>query len=235
MLNFDRNDPERVGPVRSARDYFVELARRSNALLVHDGGSPAAIAQIERTNLTTFNAYSRGTLFARGEGRAPYNLFASGPDLRDAVNRLDPGTTRRITGSIFRPLPSASDARRIEVAFGGGHSVFSYQEGLATYRWYRSGADTFDAEGRVVQVDAVLVAEVEARPVPLDTQGRLFVPLDGGRASFYLYGKRVDGAWRLVDGVGVRFVAAGGEEIDLAPYRVWVAFTPSYDRHAALP
>jgi hypothetical protein len=40
MLVFDRTDPERVGPVRSAREYFVELAARLDAVLVHDGGSP---------------------------------------------------------------------------------------------------------------------------------------------------------------------------------------------------
>jgi CRP/FNR family transcriptional regulator len=34
---FDRTDPERVGPVRSARAYFVELAERLDAVLVHEG------------------------------------------------------------------------------------------------------------------------------------------------------------------------------------------------------
>jgi hypothetical protein len=235
MLVFDRNDPVRVGPVRSARDYFVELARRSNALLVHDGGSPNALEQIARSGQATFNAYSSGSYFARGEGRAPYNLFAATRDLRAAVNRIDPGATRRITGSIYRPLPSDPDAQRIEVGFGGARSVFEYQEGLAQFRWLRSGDATLDADGRAVLVDAVLVAAIEARPVPLDSAGRLVIPLSGGNASMYLFGKRIDGSWTIVEGEGVRFVTDVGESIDLAPYRVWIAFTPSYDQHVATP
>src|SRR5690606_6359850 len=38
MAFYDRVDPLRVGPVRSARDYFVEIAQRTRSVLVHDGG-----------------------------------------------------------------------------------------------------------------------------------------------------------------------------------------------------
>src|SRR5690606_40933230 len=62
---YDAQDPQRVGPVRSARPYFVELAQRSQAVLVHDGGSPDAMVMIASASVPTLNAYTSGDLFAR--------------------------------------------------------------------------------------------------------------------------------------------------------------------------
>src|SRR5690606_31368323 len=104
MTIYDRTDPERVGPVRSARDYFVQLAERSSAVLVHDGGSPGAMIAIGASSVPTLNAYSSGQLFARaGERSAPYNLYSLGTDLRSAVARMLPGDGRIVTGTVFAP------------------------------------------------------------------------------------------------------------------------------------
>jgi len=41
---FYSKTPDVVGPIRSARPYFIDLAREYNAVFVHHGGSPAAFA-----------------------------------------------------------------------------------------------------------------------------------------------------------------------------------------------
>ena len=106
--------------MRSARDYFVELARGLGGVLVHDGGSPAAVADIARTNTQTFNAFDRGELFSRAPGRsAPYNLYSSGGTLREAVNRLSLGPTQVVEGDIYRPSDEADEAAGVSVRFSG--------------------------------------------------------------------------------------------------------------------
>jgi hypothetical protein len=236
MLVFDRTDPERVGPVRSAREYFVELAARLDAVLVHDGGSPGALAAIAVSTAPTFNAFSSGELFSRGDGRAPYNLFTAGDALRAAVNRLDLARGRTVTGTIFRPADDAPGIATVSLRFGGGYvSGFRYEPALNAYRWIRDGAPAVDAAGEAVLVDAVLLGGVDVRPFPNDPEGRLSIPLRGGEATLYLAGKAVAGRWELRDAVGVRFVSEDGEVVDLAPFKTWVALSPGYAARTSAP
>ncbi|MFO8149582.1 MAG: DUF3048 domain-containing protein [Trueperaceae bacterium] len=229
MLVFDRSDPGRVGPVRSARAYFVELADRLDAVLVHDGGSPGALAAIAAGPTRTLNAFTSGDLFSRGDGRAPYNLYSAGDALRAAVNRLDLARGRTISGTIYRPSEEADEVVEVVVGFGGGYVTgFRYEAGFNAYRWLRDGAAAVDAAGEAVVVDAVLIGEVEARPFPNDPEGRLSVPLRGGQATLYLNGRALTGRWELRDATGVFFVGDGGEVVDLAPFKTWVALTPAY-------
>jgi hypothetical protein len=112
MLVFDRTDPERVGPVRSAREYFVELAARLDAVLVHDGGSPGALAAIAASTAADLQRLHQRRAVQPRRRPAPYNLFTAGDALRAAVNRLDLARGRTVTGTIFRPAEDAPAASR---------------------------------------------------------------------------------------------------------------------------
>ena len=231
MAIYDQVDPEQVGPIRSARDYFVELARDYDGILVHDGGSPAALAAIDRGSLPTLNAYRFGELFSRRQGReAPYNLYSSGGSLRDAVNRLRLDQALEMRGVVPRPPEEAPRAGSVEVRFSSTYSSgFAYIQQLDIYRWVRSGEQAVDAAGRPVMVDAVLVARIDARPIPDDPAGRLYIPLRGGEATLYLRGRAISGRWLPAqeEGDGVLFVRDDGQEMDLAPFRTWLLFAPA--------
>ncbi len=231
MTIYDHVDPLRVGPVRSARDYFVELAERSSAVLVHDGGSPGAMIAITRSEVPTLNAYSSGELFGRSADRsAPYNLYSAGADLRAAVKRLLPDVVRPVAGVVFRPTAAASQVTEVSVRYSGAYRTgFRFDAILGAYRWVRDGTPANHPDGQVVVVDAVLVGEITARPLPDDPEGRLYVPLRAGDATLYLRGRAERGTWEVVDGTGIRFRTAAGELVDLSPFRTWVVLTPTYD------
>ena len=230
MTVYDRADPGPVGPVRSARPYFVELSQGLGGVLVHAGGSPEAMAAIDRAPLPTLNSQTFGDLFRRVDERsAPYDLYTGGSDLRQAVRiRLQLDTSRLIQGLIYRPATDAASASEATVRFSGNaNSGFRYLPELDLYRWVRNGSQAVDANGEAVLVDAVVIASIESRPIPNDTEGRLYIPLSGGRATLLLRGTVIEGSWRQ-DG-GVRFFGPDDQEIELAPFKTWVAFTPVYE------
>ncbi len=231
MAIYDRNFPRRVGPVRSARDYFVELARSSQAVLVHDGGSPGAMIAIANSLLPTLNAYNNGTLFAReGERNAPYNLYGAGDDLRTAMLRLVSGKSRLVSGTVFTPTPVAGTVTEVSVKYSGAYtSGFRYDAVLGSYRWIRDGAPANHPDGQVMLFDAVLVGNITARPLPDDNAGRLYIPLESGDATLYLKGRAQRGTWFVSQGVGVSFKTLEGEVVDLAPFRTWAMLTPTYE------
>lgn len=53
MALFQSNFPENVGPVRSARPYFVQTAKEYNAIYAHWGGSVAGLEEVKREMLWT--------------------------------------------------------------------------------------------------------------------------------------------------------------------------------------
>ncbi len=227
MTIYDRIDPARVGPVRSTREYFLEINSGFNGVLVHDGGSPAAMAAIERESLPTINAFLSSTeVFQRSPDRnAPYNLYSQGNVLRQELVKRNQNQTRIVSGTTYRPEETASSTSSINVTFSADYSSgFRYINDLNLYRWVRNGTDASDASGQAVYVDAVLLANIEAVPVPGDTEGRLYIPMRGGTATLYLNGKAIKGRWDIAN--GIRFTSSLGEIIDLAPFKTWVAYAP---------
>lgn len=240
MAFFDRTDPGRVGPVRSARDYFVELAQRTESVLVHDGGSPGAMIAISQGEVPTLNAFSSGNLFARSDDRsAPYNLYSSGDDLRTAVDRLVPERVRLVADSVYRPSEVSPAVAAVSVSYGSYTSGFRYNELTGRYRWIRAGTPAVQPDGQVLEMQAVLVGHITARPLPDDDAGRLYIPIRSGAATLYLAGRAVSGSWDVIDGTGITFISDQGVRVDLSNLRTWAVMTPNYDERvetlAALP
>lgn len=226
MTTFDQVDPVRVGPIRSARDYFVDLAQGLDGILVHVGGAPSAFTRIAQGEAPTLDALETGELFAREGARdAPYNLYSQGRTLREAVNRLRLNRARTLQGRIYRPGEEAQTASGVEVGYVGNYtSGFRYLPETNLYRWQRAGQDASDAGGEAVLVEAVVVAHIDAVPIPNDPEGRLYIPMNGGDAALYLRGKRIEGRWTSAG--GFEFIGEDGESIDLTPFKHWVLFAP---------
>jgi hypothetical protein len=228
MAFYDAGEPARVGPVRSARDYLVEVAGRADAVLVHVGGSPGAMIALSQGIAPSLDAYTSGELFERAADRsAPYDLYSAGASLREAIRTLRIDANRLLTG--FRPVdPSgtAQPAEGIDIDWSGAYdSGFRYLPAQDRYRWIRNGEDAVSADGTAVQVEAVLIARVDARPLPGDTAGRLYVPVTGGEGWLLWRGTVQRGTWS-VDG-GLRFSDEQGRQVALEALVTWAAFVPT--------
>jgi len=58
--------PEKLGPMRSARDYFIDFALNHDALFIHHGSSPSGYARISSLRVTNLDGMSlEGTVFWR--------------------------------------------------------------------------------------------------------------------------------------------------------------------------
>ena len=225
---YDAGEPARVGPVRSARDYLVEVAGRADAVLVHVGGSPGAMIALSQGVAPSLDAFTSGELFERAADRsAPYDLYSAGRSLRDAIRTLRIDANRLLTG--FRPVDPGATAQvadGVDIDWSGAYdSGFRYLPAQDRYRWIRNGQDAVSADGAAVQVEAVLIARVDARPIPGDTAGRLYVPVSGGEAWLLWRGTVQRGNWS-VDG-GLRFSDEQGRQVVLEALATWAAFVPT--------
>ncbi len=236
---FDAEEPREVGPIRSARPYMIDLAADADAVLVHVGGSPAALARIGDGAADSLDAFLEGPLFVQdpARGRAPFNTYAQGAALRAAAERyVGDDDAPRLVAQVRPTAPvGAPSATEVRIDWGGAYaSGFRLEGDTGRYRWIREGEPASAAGGAPVLLDAVVIARLDVTPIPGDPEGRVSMDVTrGGDATLLLRGRRVEGSWRLSD--GVRFVADDGTEIALDGMRRWVAFVPTGQRVAFDP
>ena len=80
---FQSELPEEIGPIRSARDYFVHIAKGLDAFYVAHGYSPDALALLQNGYVDNVNGMQYdGTLFRRSKDRkAPHNSYISNENI----------------------------------------------------------------------------------------------------------------------------------------------------------
>ncbi len=76
--NFQEAKPDYIGPIRSVRPYYAELAAQFDPIFVHAGGSAAGLAKISELGLKDMDHGANAAAFQRVSDRyAPHNLYSS--------------------------------------------------------------------------------------------------------------------------------------------------------------
>lgn len=75
---YQDSSPDHVGPIRSARPYYVEIAKTFDAAFVHAGGSDDGLAKINELDVKDMSAFEENGTYTRINYRAaPHNLYSS--------------------------------------------------------------------------------------------------------------------------------------------------------------
>ena len=95
MALFKGVDLEKIGPVRSARHYFIDYAMENDAIYVHFGQSPQAQSDIKKYSINDINGIAEdGTTFWRVKDKsAPHNAVTSTAKLLESAKSKNYRTT----------------------------------------------------------------------------------------------------------------------------------------------
>ncbi|MFL6517468.1 MAG: DUF3048 domain-containing protein, partial [Bacillus sp. (in: firmicutes)] len=88
---FQSEKPKNIGPVRSARDYYIYLAKGLNALYIAHGYSPEAKKLLKSNYIDNLNGIVYdGTLFKRSKTRkAPHNSYITYENILKGAKQKD--------------------------------------------------------------------------------------------------------------------------------------------------
>lgn len=89
MMVMKNQDLKKIGPLRSARHYFIDYALENDAIYVHYGQSPQAKSDLEKLGINHINGiYESVTSFWRDNTRyAPHNALTSTANLKTIFER----------------------------------------------------------------------------------------------------------------------------------------------------
>lgn len=220
--------PEKIGPVRSARPYFIDWALEWQAVLFHCGGSPAALNQLKNDVSNYVNEFSAdGIYFWReAEMRAPYNLFTSVKLINKAIANKKfemqadflPWQFKKEKELRVRPI----DAADIKVPFNKpGYEVYYHYNRQKNLYERSLGLAPHQLENEeLLMAKNVVVLHVKHQV--LDQLGRLEIETDGrGEAEIYQDGEKIAGYWENESG-RTRFFDDDGAEAQFNPGTIWV-------------
>lgn len=226
---------DKIGPVRSARPYFIDLATPFQSLYAHVGGSPAAVEFLKSTASRVFNLDEMANQyqFWRDSSRAmPHNVYTATDLLAQGLAKRHPEKTEWTYPTYtFKDDAPSGLAQDFIVEFGAPSYRVTWkydQENNAYVRWQNSHEHTME-NGDVVRANnvIVMVAEIDV----LDSVGRLAIETVGeGEARVMQDGKIIQATWkRASTDELVRFYDEMNSEIALNGGATWVEVVPTLD------
>lgn len=233
---FQSEIPESIGPIRSARDYFIEISAGLDAFYIAHGYSPEAQTMLMNGVVDNINgmAYD-GTVFKRSSERvAPHNSYIPGENIELAAEKVNASLLyqEKVSYNFYEPDESAKmgvEANSVKITYGGSssfNSVYTYNADTKVYSRESGSVVTTDhLTGEPIELSNVLFFEMDHRII--DSAGRREIDItSGGTAYVFQQGIMREVLWKNVDGV-LKAVETDGSEVKLVPGHTWIHFVPS--------
>ena len=226
---YQSEQPNVIGPVRSARDYFVQLSNGFHALYVCHGWSPEAQTLLKSGAVDYLNGlFYDGTLFWRDRTRkAPHNSYISFEHIKKGAEK---------NGYVFeeevKPLPFFTNgltntikATNIDVVYSKrSYAHVHYVYDGAKYVRSSGGEPTVDRETNTpIAVENVFVIEAVHRII--DDYGRRDIDfMSGGNGYLFQKGTVQHVQWKNVDGRLLPY--KDGVPLGFIPGKTWIQVVP---------
>ena len=166
MALFKGQDLDKIGPVRSARHYFIDYAMENDAIYVHFGQSPQAQSDIKKYSINDINGIAEdGTTFWRVKDKAaPHNAVTSTEKLiQSAKNKKFRTTSKEKSVLNYSAeevnLENGISANEITIPHSDLQTVkYKYDEDSKKYVRYARGKEQTDWETKeAVQTKNIII------------------------------------------------------------------------------
>ena len=241
--------PEQLGPVgsvRSARQYYWEIAQGHDAVFIHAGGSPEFYDTKNSRGLFTVdgvNGYyssAEAGMFWRDRDRVPGQHYAYEHSLLTSGEAITAMLTQR-------GLEAHSDGYTYSASFVDDGTPAGGQDALTVtvpFSTYKTGIFRYDQEDSVYyveeydqpyidgndgsQISATNLLVLQTSYVVLDDAGRVRVGLSSGSGWFACGGKMIPITWEKGSAnEQFRYSTADGSPLSLGRGRCYVCIIPN--------
>lgn len=211
----DYQDVERIGSVRSSREYYVYFAREFDSFYLHFGQAWYALELLWRDDTLNLSGledagHGEGDLvyYRSDDFEAPHNVFTNYEMIQEGIDFR--GYSRDYSDAYLAQnghykfaqdgapvlLENGQDAAYVAPGYDYNEPYFTYDPATEKYTRYQLGAQQIDKlTGNPLQYDNILIQYCSWSPqVDSDTYLNIDV-LSGGTGKYITKGKAIDVTW----------------------------------------
>ena len=218
----------KIGPVRSARGYFMDWAEEYNGLYMHVGGSPQALCDIHTYNFKDVNQIGAGEIYFWRDNKLypPHNVFTSSANYLRAGELKEVGNITTSTLNFVEKEVKEDIVENIKINFSNKYYLveWKYNNTLDVYQRYQGGDKFIYNTGDQTVADNIIVQIVDSYYI--DEERRGMKTKQGGEVYVFNSLGKQEGEWKVVDNI-TRYYTKQGEEINLIPGKTWIEIIDS--------
>jgi len=231
---YQDTQPSYIGPIRSARPYYVSWCMGFDCDYAHVGGSPDALADISSWGVNDLNQFYNGSAYERITSRvAPHNVYSSIASL----NTLE--DSKGYTTSNFQGFPRKAaaplkvpTATTLNLDIGTSEYNVTYTYNATNNNYVRSEAGqlmtNIDSNGTLVQITpkvviAIIVPFSQGALDASDAYYSNYAVTGSGAAYVFQDGGVTVGTWQKTsNSAQITFTNDQSQTIKLDPGQTWI-------------
>lgn len=238
MALFKGKNTEKIGPVRSARHYFLDYVIENDAQYVHFGWSPKAQSDIKSYNINNINGVTGDSkiFWREGKKNSYHNAFTNIENILDRAEEKkyrkeseDIGVFKYTANEIN--LVKGLNANNIKIKYSSLQNVeYKYNAEKKVYERYMRGQEHKDRDtGEFFIAKNIVVCYIKNGLLddPENKGRQELYNIGKGEGVFITNGKYINITWEKKDrNTKTKYYDENGEEIVLNDGITWIQIVP---------
>lgn len=225
-----------IGPVRSARPYYLDYAMEYDSIYVHYGASPQGYIDLKQLKIDAIDGIYDDVTFWRDKSRkAPHNAYTSTENLfKASENRRFRKDTDRNYWEFNQEESLAGDFRLedFELNYFNNYTVrYIYNNDHKAYERYINGkVHTDRIAGESIFVKNIIVSFANTKVI--DDQGRLSIKTTASGEGYYIsngYCTKI--RWQKDErSKQTKYTLQDGSTLSINPGNTWIQILPQWGK-----
>lgn len=226
---------DKIGSVRSCRDYFINYAVGFEAIYVHYGQAVYALPYLESDivdNISGMAGYGEQVFYRTTDRKSPHNAYTSAAGIQKGIEIL--GYSQSYSENYKSPLNFVNAGEEVALTNGAPATLVKpgYQVNEAWFQYNESDGLYYRYEYGSEQMDEAFNTQLAVKNIILqysgwenyDPNGYLNIYAENGGACKYITnGKVIDGTWTRNGEFGPEtYYDAEGNEMNINIGKTWI-------------
>ncbi len=233
----DIENLDKVGSIRSARHYYMDLAQDDEAIYTHFGQSIFAEERINAgyPTISGLSGYSESVFYRTSDREAPHNVYSSkegllaGLDATGISRNYPEGYKSRLNFYHTDTVPETGDvAEKVTMPFTINNPWFEYNSEDGLYYRFQYGEPHIDVENNEQLAFKNLIIQYAERSVISDQDHQDYKLIGGGSGLLITDGKAVKIIWeRKTESDRTAYYYEDGTPVYLNAGKSYISVVPS--------
>jgi len=204
MAIYLENSATEIGPVRSARPYYLDWVLGLSSFYVHAGGSEEALARLITDDILDLN-HDKSHFWRSNNRYSPHNLYTSTDDLQDYARQKNYNLSADYTSGDFKKDSSLEDRPESITSITIDFSTYTYQviwqydQKTNEYSRVMAGSAHRDAKNNNQLLTKSIIIQYIPTSISTYNSAKQILDLETigkGKVLIFQDGEAIEGEWK---------------------------------------